>query len=156
RLGAPEFAEYEMTGFIDASVVAASLGVSLESLKKDNPALLAPIWNGSKRIPKGYVLRVSRNNFSGDLAVSFNSIASSNFYNEQVQDHTYTVQKGDSLSVIARLYNTSVSELVTINQLPNRNALKIGQKLILPQQNGTVPTLVINATPTAPPPASGT
>lgn len=146
RLGAPQFAEYEMTGFIDAAVVARALGVSLETLKQDNPALLAPIWNGNKRIPKGYVVKISRNSFAGDVAASFNAIASSDFYTAQVQDQTYTVQKGDSLSVIARLYKTSISELVTINQLPNRNALRVGQKLILPQQNGTVPTIVVNAT----------
>jgi membrane-bound lytic murein transglycosylase D len=146
RLGAPQFAEYEMTGFIDAGVVAGALGVSLEALKQDNPALLAPIWNGNKRIPKGYVVKVNRNTFAGDLSASINGIASSNFYTAQVQDQTYTVQGGDSLSVIARRYNTSISELVTINQLANRNALKVGQKLVLPQQNGTVPTLVVNAT----------
>jgi membrane-bound lytic murein transglycosylase D len=154
RLGAPQFDEHEMTGYVDARVVAKALGVSLDTLKQDNPALLASIWNGNKRIPKGYVVRVNRNNFAGDLASSMNSIASSDFYTAQIQDQTYTVQSGDSLSVIARRYSTSISELVTINQLPNRHSLKIGQKLVLPQQNGAVPTLVVNATETAAPAAA--
>ena len=43
----------------------------------------------------------------------------------------YTVKKGDSLYKIARTYNTSVSNLLTLNNLANAN-LAIGQKIKIP------------------------
>jgi len=148
---APEFVEYELPAFVDAAVVAAELGISVAELKRDNPALLGQIWSGNKRIPKGYKLKVDRASFKGNLVASINAIPSSRVFTSQIADLSYTVRSGDSLSVIASRYKTSVSELVTINQLRDRNSIRVGQKLVLPQQNGGVPTLVVD---NGPPPAA--
>jgi LysM repeat protein len=43
---------------------------------------------------------------------------------------------GDTLYSIARKYNTSVNELIRINNLSS-NVLSIGQRLIIPKQNNT-------------------
>ena len=43
----------------------------------------------------------------------------------------YTVKSGDTLSKIAMRHNTSVSELVRLNNIKNENIINIGQKLIL-------------------------
>ena len=45
---------------------------------------------------------------------------------------THTVQKGDSLSVLAQRYNSTVSLIKARNQLKNDN-IRIGQKLEIPQ-----------------------
>ena len=45
---------------------------------------------------------------------------------------TYTVQTGDNLSSIAVQFNTSVDEIVALNNLANPNALSVGQVLRLP------------------------
>ncbi|RCJ22191.1 peptigoglycan-binding protein LysM [Nostoc sp. ATCC 43529] len=44
----------------------------------------------------------------------------------------YEVKPGDTLAAIASRYNTSVSELVKVNNLNNPNQLQISQKLIIP------------------------
>jgi membrane-bound lytic murein transglycosylase D len=141
----PEFDEYEMTAFIDADVIASSLGIGLEDLRRDNPALQSAIWSGNKRIPKGYVLKVDKTAHNANFMAAINSIPSAEFYSAQVPDLSYIVRSGDSLSGIASRYDTSVSELVAINQLANRNALRIGQKIILPQKNGVIPTIIVSA-----------
>lgn len=140
----PDFAEYEMTSFVDATVIASTLGVDMDELKRMNPALLQQVWTGNKRIPKGYVLKVDRASLSRDLVASIGAIPGSELHAEQIPDLSYTVMRGDTLSGIAGRYNTSVSELVAINQLRDRHSIRIGQKLVLPQQGGVVPTLVIN------------
>lgn len=142
----PDFAEYELGAFVDAGVIASSLGVDMDTLKHANPALLPPIWNGNKRIPKGYLLKVDRGALQGDFVASINTIPATEFYDAQIPDLNYTVASGDTLSGIAGRYNTSISELVAINQLRDRHTIRIGQKLVLPQQNGVVPTLVVNDT----------
>lgn len=54
---------------------------------------------------------------------------------------TYVVQPGDTLSAIARRFNTTVQELVRLNHIPNPNLIHVGQKL-------TVPTIGPTPTPT--------
>lgn len=152
---APEFASMTMDAFVDARVVANSLGVSLDDLQRDNPALQPSVWSGTKRVPKGYALKIDRASFKGDLLASVGSIALSELHSEQVPDLSYTVRRGDSLSVIADRYKTSVSELVAINQLRDRNTIRIGQTLLLPQKDGSVPTLLVNTDEPQTIPASG-
>lgn len=48
----------------------------------------------------------------------------------------YTVKSGDSLYKIANIYNTTVSEIMTLNNLKNTN-LSIGQKLKIPNNNSS-------------------
>ncbi|MFN0070203.1 MAG: LysM peptidoglycan-binding domain-containing protein [Chloroflexota bacterium] len=47
---------------------------------------------------------------------------------------SYTVQSGDTLATIARRFNTTVDALVSINNLADRNSLRVGQRLIIPNQ----------------------
>jgi LysM repeat protein len=47
---------------------------------------------------------------------------------------SYTVQAGDNLAIIARRFNTTVDGIVSINNLTDRNALRVGQRLIIPTQ----------------------
>lgn len=44
---------------------------------------------------------------------------------------TYKVKKGDTLSAIAKKYNTTVSKLVEINNISNPNYIVVGQVLII-------------------------
>ena len=49
----------------------------------------------------------------------------------KVGSKTYTVQVGDTLYKIARENNTTVTEIINLNELPTTN-LSIGQVLYLP------------------------
>ncbi len=60
---------------------------------------------------------------------------------------TYTVQKGDTLSSIARKFNTSVSELQKLNNFSNPNNLVVGSVILVPAPSNPRPT-------TSPPPPS--
>ena len=45
---------------------------------------------------------------------------------------TYTVKKGDTLSKIANMYNTTVDAIASLNNIKNKNLIIIGQKLLIP------------------------
>lgn len=47
----------------------------------------------------------------------------------------YTVVRGDNLTKIARLYNTTIYELVRLNNITNKNLIYVGQKLIIPNNS---------------------
>lgn len=64
--------------------------------------------------------------------------------------NTYIVQKGDTLSALARRYGTTVRALVAANGMPDANApLRIGQTLVIPKA-GKSPAPVTTATITTP------
>lgn len=53
---------------------------------------------------------------------------------------TYTVKKGDSLYNIARRYDTTVDQIIKLNNLSSIN-LSIGQKLLVPESGESVSSL---------------
>jgi membrane-bound lytic murein transglycosylase D len=140
----PDYQSFEMDAFVDSRLLAETLGVSIKDLQRDNPALQPSVWSGTKRIPRGYVVKIDRTSYRNDLAGAIHAIPASELYGEQIPDVSYTVRRGDSLSVIADRYDTSISELVAINQLRDRNRIRVGQTLLLPQPDGEMPTLLVN------------
>lgn len=50
----------------------------------------------------------------------------------RVLQPSYTVQRGDTLGSIARKHETTIEALASMNRLENRNALSVGQRLIIP------------------------
>jgi len=53
--------------------------------------------------------------------------------------NTYTVQRGDTLSEIAARFGTTVSELVRLNNIADRDRIYPGQVLILRESGGVTP-----------------
>ncbi len=139
---APEFVEVRTDAFIDAEIFARSMGISLEQLRADNPALRPVVWDGGKRIPAGFAMKV-RSTFARNASGSqlLAQVPGDYKFAVQTPDVAYIVERGDSLSVIARRFNTSVAELASLNQLASRNRIQIGQRLLLPQDNANAQQL---------------
>ncbi|NKB32344.1 MAG: LysM peptidoglycan-binding domain-containing protein [Pseudomonadales bacterium] len=140
---APIFREVVTDAFIDAEVFARSIGISLEQLEADNQALRPAIWEGNKRIPSGYTIKVREQAIDASNLLAL--IPDDFKFELQTPDVAYVVVGGDSLSVIARRFNTSVNRLVTLNQLRSRNRIAIGQRLLLPQDNISSQQLIAQA-----------
>ena len=68
-------------------------------------------------------------------------------------DNIYTTKYGDTLSGIAKKYNTDISTLASLNNITDPNRISTGKTLKLPGQITQIsaPTNVANITPTASP-----
>lgn len=55
---------------------------------------------------------------------------------------TVTVRSGDTLSSIARRYNTTVTRLVSWNKLSNVNLILVGQRLKVAEKTTSPPLLI--------------
>ncbi len=131
---APDFIAITTDAYIDAEVFARSVGINFAQFRADNPALRPVVWEGNKRIPKGFTVKLRASEISS-LATLLAQVPNDLKFNEQTPDVAYVVAKGDSLSVIARRFDTTVARLVALNQLPSQHRLAIGQRLLLPQEN---------------------
>ncbi|MCL4266421.1 MAG: LysM peptidoglycan-binding domain-containing protein [Anaerolineae bacterium] len=67
---------------------------------------------------------------------------------------TYVVQRGDTLSSIARRFNTTVSAIVAANNIANPNLIYVGQVLVIPTGSTTPPPPGSTPPPPPPPPPS--
>ena len=148
---APTFREVEIDAFIDAEVFADSVGVSFDQLRKDNPALRPIVWEGNKRIPQGYLVKVRQDQINASDLLAL--IPSDYKFAVQTPDIAYVVERGDTLSLIASRFDTSVNRLVTLNQLASRNRISIGQRILLPQEDADPNQLIAAAAGV--PPADG-
>ena len=128
---APNFTELATDAYIDAEVFARSANISLAQLKADNPALRPVVWEGQKRIPRGFKMKLRDAKVTPQELLA--SIDGDYKFVVQTPDVAYTVVRGDSLSAIARRFNTSVSRLVALNQLTSSHRIQIGQRILLPQ-----------------------
>ena len=92
--------------------ISKQFGVSMEDIRRANN-----LENNS--ISVGQVLKIPNSN-----NISFNNN----------NDVVYIVKKGDNLYSIAKKYEVSVEDLISLNKL-NSNNLYIGQSLIIPTNN---------------------
>lgn len=49
-------------------------------------------------------------------------------------NNTYTVKAGDTLSAIAKKYNTTVAKLALLNNIQNVNLIRVGQVLTVSER----------------------
>lgn len=126
-----DFDTLALHDYVPAKSVAESVGLSLEELRQYNPGFLDTVWTGEKYIPKGYTIRVPRARLKGPLAEVVAGIPSIYRFAYQKPDVLHKIRSGESLSVIASRYNTSVSKLMALNGL-NSHMIRAGQTLKLP------------------------
>lgn len=137
--------------YIHIQDIVRALNVRESILKQHNRSLLASIWNGNKRVPKGYTLRVPQNYLTGSGHRLLASISADKLFNEQTPDLFHTVVRGDTVSEIAQRYGYRVGEVLAANGMRSGHYIRIGQKLRLPvaDQKIELDTAVI-AKPTFP------
>lgn len=117
--------------YIHAAPLAQAMNTDVATLRLYNPALLDPVWTGEKRIPKGFALKFPRSGLKQPLAQAIASMPSGQRYAYQQPDVLHRIARGETLSHVARRYNTSVKELMSLNGLKNHN-IRAGRELRLP------------------------
>jgi membrane-bound lytic murein transglycosylase D len=116
----------------DLRVIAEAIDVPIEDLRNLNSDVLR--WTTPPEdsefeliLPKGHTEK-----FMAEVA----SLPD----NKRVLFRYHTVKKGDTLSVVARKYGTSVAELTQANKLPKKVTLRVGQELMIPMSGVAPPT----------------
>ena len=127
----PRYINYTVQKGDNLYAIANKYNVSVDTLKKDN-GLTSNLLN------VGQIIRIRKP--SEDETIVEECFGPDYTPPDTTPNTTYTVKKGDSLYIIAKNYNTSVSAIQNLNNLTNTN-LSIGQVL-------KIPTSSSNNTPT--------
>ncbi|EKD35994.1 MAG: hypothetical protein ACD_75C01688G0004 [uncultured bacterium] len=118
-----------LPGYVHIKEIAKHFGISAATVKELNPALLSPVVDGEKHIPKGYSLRLPGGN---QIKQQIASLSPAVFKSKQRASQYHKVQKGDTVSSIARLHGVSAKSLMQANNLDKSAKLHIRQDLVIP------------------------
>jgi peptidoglycan lytic transglycosylase D len=126
----------------DLRVIAEAIHVSVDDLKDLNPHVLR--WTTPPSDPEFELIlpKGSSETFHQQMAVLPDE--------KRVLFRYHTVQRNETLSVVARKYGTTVAALTQANNLPPKKPVRLGQELIIPI-SGVGPTPVATASRTATP-----
>ena len=125
--------------YYDEIVLNKSLPVSmiLEISKVDkdvlriaNKALLKPVWDGKRFVPKGFHLRVPEG-AGYQTILALNNIPKSSIKSEGRSDAVHVIKRGENLSRIAQKYRVPVDRIKEANNLRSSNIMA-GMKLYIP------------------------
>jgi LysM repeat protein len=140
----PTYTSYTVKSGDSLSLIAKIYGTSITELQSLNNLT-------STTIRIGQVLKVPVGTSSGHESNTTQTTASST---STPSYGTYTVKTGDSLSVIAKSYNTIVESLKSINNLTT-DVVRVGQVLKVPVNGTSISSTTTSATsPTTVTPAT--
>ncbi len=146
------YATMPLPAYIPAENIAATLNVRQRDLARHNPAVQATVWQGTKHLPKNYVIRMPNDMLSAALPELLANLSGDALFDEQLPDLFHTIRRGETLSEIAAEYDTRVSTLMALNNLRNRNRIRAGQQLRLPAAGPAPVQVAAAAAPATPPP----
>ncbi|SHI56292.1 membrane-bound lytic murein transglycosylase D [Malonomonas rubra DSM 5091] len=121
--------EYETVSIpssTDLDVVARFCDVDYATIKALNPQLKR--WSTPPGC-KNYQLKVP-----AGTAEQFNLLYAELPKDQRARYHRHQIKSGDTLGKLARTYRIQIDDIITLNNIENPRALKIGQNLILPLQ----------------------
>ncbi|MEP5764034.1 MAG: LysM peptidoglycan-binding domain-containing protein [Halieaceae bacterium] len=142
-----QYAEVELPEYIPVDAIAQAFGTDTDLLREHNRALLDPIWQGNKRIPEGFTLRIPSDAVSGEPDTLLASIPEELRFGEQTPDLYHTVVRGDTVSEIARRYGHGIRDVAAMNGLNRRYQIRIGQVLRLPLEGDLQVAAAVDVTP---------
>ncbi|MBD3288102.1 LysM peptidoglycan-binding domain-containing protein [candidate division KSB1 bacterium] len=132
------YLEIELPNYIKLSTLEKQLNISTDRIKEYNPSLRRSVLNSTRRLPKGFKLRIPYQE-AFDFEQFYAQIPGAEKRNRQIESNWYRVRSGDNLRRIAARFNTSVEELLALNDdIVNSHRIYINQIIRLPGDENDV------------------
>nr|WP_321466288.1 transglycosylase SLT domain-containing protein [uncultured Desulfobulbus sp.] len=112
------------------SRLLAQTGLSREHFIRLNPALQKPILDGGQPVPRGYLVRIPGKAQTKNARIARKPSPKPA---RSPQKIAYIVQRGDSITSIARKFKISPQTVLAANK--QQRVVRTGEKLLLPQVN---------------------
>ena len=127
------FTEVRLNSYIEARGIGESLNIPLSVLRDDNPSLRNVIWQGLKRIPRGFRIKLRTDQLPEGIDI-IAKIDSSYKHSMQLPDAYYEIQRGETLQTIAKKFETTPRQLASLNEIRNPDDIQAGQRISIPMK----------------------
>lgn len=149
RLPRDDSRTLSLPDYVPLNALERVFAVDRDTLRGLNLALLDPVWNGERYVPRGFELRVPR---TIDPKRALAQLADHERFDGQKRDAVHRVKRGETLAAIAKRHGTTVAQLRALNGLSSSKSLRAGTTLKLPGTQAAPPRV---RTPAAPPEPTG-
>ncbi|MEM8500724.1 MAG: transglycosylase SLT domain-containing protein [Pseudomonadota bacterium] len=112
--------------------IAQEFSVPVLSMKHANPKLTAKYWNAEKWLEPGYALQIPGKLDSKQAEAALRSLEALSGLDQQQADRYYRIKKGDKLALLARDFQTDMTQLMNLNGVSSVHRIYAGQILRLP------------------------
>ena len=126
--------EVSFDHYAPINILYKHFGYSKEEIMTLNPALRMPIWDGTRRLPKNYKIKVPYGT-ADRFEELYASAPADMLFDKQLIPKYYKVMRGDALSTIADRFRMSTASLMEYNNLRSRHRIYAGQNLKIPPEN---------------------
>jgi membrane-bound lytic murein transglycosylase D len=127
-----ELAEVELDRFVYLKDLERYTDLDKDTILEHNPALNYGVRRGYRRIPKGYALKVPKEEkdwFTAQMA----EFPENRLFARQAIPRYHRVRRGQNLSVIADRYRVSLRKILRANSLSTRSKIYPGQRIKIPR-----------------------
>lgn len=129
---------FTLPAYISTPDLCRYFNISVDTLKKLNPALRRPVLQGKKYIPKGYTLHLPSTSQHKSLLAN---VPRNIYHKKQKPTKFYRVRAGDSAGKVAQAHRVSLKSLRQANNLDKNAVIFIGQNLRIPDKAQQMPAI---------------
>jgi LysM repeat protein len=149
------FQEVIVPGFVQMSSLSRALKIDQQRLRELNPALLRSVWDGQRRVPKAYHLRlpIDGEKWTNDMLAA--RLSPNEFFAGQPEPRRYRVRRGDTVASVADQFGVTPETLARLNRVRTSGKLKVGRVINLPESTaGTASVIAVAGSPSGTPAVS--
>jgi membrane-bound lytic murein transglycosylase D len=132
RLPDTDSTPVELPDYIPVEALAKAFKVDMGALRVLNPALRPPIWNGSRFVPRGYLLRLPGTPPQAEIAAAWERLSPAQRYVAQRNDGSHKIRRGETLAGIAAASGMSLSRLLAANGWSANHIVSRGETVRIP------------------------
>jgi membrane-bound lytic murein transglycosylase D len=131
-----KFSVFHLPGYVRLGELSQRIGIDRRVLRKMNPALRSSVIRGSRRIPRGYPLRVPLTEVARVRRSYFQDPSKITASMRDENSKWVWIRSGDSLGKIARRFRVSLRDLKEENALKG-NMIVVGDRLRIPKKGNS-------------------
>jgi LysM repeat protein len=137
------------------SSLSRALKIDQQRLRELNPALLRSVWDGQRRVPKAFHLRlpIDGEKWTNDMLAA--RLSPNEFFAGQPEPRRYRVRRGDTVASVADQFGVTPEALARLNRVRTSGKLKVGRVINLPESTaGTASVIAVAGSPSGTPAVS--
>jgi membrane-bound lytic murein transglycosylase D len=132
-----DFEVVQIQHYVSYDVLRKCAGLTPAEFRTLNPGFHPEVLDGRLHVPPQTSIRVPVGRGEGFMQAYLALDEDQRFTQQRFYYVRYRVQRGDTLSTIARRYSVGLSKLREANGLGSRNMIRVGQVLRIPPRHGS-------------------